>query len=485
MMKIQNSARYSREALSKVENAMKKEFLYEEEEPEESVVKSEPAIKVETGKGKKTDSPKDFEEHSFKEINTGSSEIEEVIENPAVRVQTNKDHNIDSLNKDEIPEDEMLMKEMMHKKQFEWVEKMFAMTEEELTWDGFYMLIATVISKNMLLHQTKDGSTLLHMELNNQCRPDFLKCLLGVCPPHLREVCRNDGHTPLHVAVSLGHVECIKMLLENSSPTYREANDNNEMLTPLHLAAIHGSPESMKVLLHGTPLKYREMTLKDGRTALFIAGQLGHVECVRLLLEGAPLEYREIADPRGNGLTALEASIDHIECMRLLLKDANPAFKERTQSNNAETCLHRAIAHGKLDVLKLLLKETSMAYKYQKTSEQMSPLHIAVAHEKYDIIKALLQGEPTEYREVTNEDGETPLESAASANDPKSVKILLNGISLNKPKVMRYVKSALGMSSGKSKVLISEFISEFQNAKKKKDLSAKVCNVCKFARNYP
>eukprot|EP01029_Cantina_marsupialis_P000041 TRINITY_DN10047_c0_g1_i10.p1 TRINITY_DN10047_c0_g1~~TRINITY_DN10047_c0_g1_i10.p1 ORF type:complete len:223 (-),score=45.03 TRINITY_DN10047_c0_g1_i10:322-939(-) len=155
MMKIQNSARYSREALSKVENAMKKEFLYEEEEPEESVVKSEPAIKVETGKGKKTDSPKDFEEHSFKEINTGSSEIEEVIENPAVRVQTNKDHNIDSLNKDEIPEDEMLMKEMMHKKQFEWVEKMFAMTEEELTWDGFYMLIATVISKNMLLHQTK------------------------------------------------------------------------------------------------------------------------------------------------------------------------------------------------------------------------------------------------------------------------------------------------------------------------------------------
>lgn len=87
-------------------------------------------------------------------------------------------------------------------------------------------------------------------------RPQILKVLLKICPPHVQDVC---GQAPMHHAAAQGHVEMVRVLLVSLLLGSRS----------LHEPTIHGR----------TPLEYA------------IAG--GHHEVVELLLPHCGLDCVE------------------------------------------------------------------------------------------------------------------------------------------------------------------------------------------------
>jgi hypothetical protein len=90
------------------------------------------------------------------------------------------------------------------------------------------------------------------------------------------------GHTPLFLAVDLGHTGIVKALLDAGADP---GIFDNKGLTPLHAAVSQGSTKALDmvpVLLGHAPVDLED---KAGDTALHLAAQLGDVRMVQLLLD--------------------------------------------------------------------------------------------------------------------------------------------------------------------------------------------------------
>lgn len=90
----------------------------------------------------------------------------------------------------------------------------------------------------------------------------------------------NDNETALHCAAQYGHMEVVKVLLEElTDPTMR----NNKFETPLDLAALYGRLEVVKMLLNAHPNLLSCNTKKH--TPLHLAARNGHKAVVQVLLD--------------------------------------------------------------------------------------------------------------------------------------------------------------------------------------------------------
>eukprot|EP01029_Cantina_marsupialis_P020067 TRINITY_DN4678_c0_g1_i1.p1 TRINITY_DN4678_c0_g1~~TRINITY_DN4678_c0_g1_i1.p1 ORF type:complete len:137 (-),score=29.52 TRINITY_DN4678_c0_g1_i1:183-593(-) len=103
--------------------------------------------------------------------------------------------------------------------------------------------------------------------------------------------CLQSGLNALGQASANDRVDCIKVLLKNSEPKYRELKTDGGS-TPLHWAAFKGHVAAIKVLLEDYDVEYREMRNDESSTALHEAAREGRFDCVRALLDGARPGYR-------------------------------------------------------------------------------------------------------------------------------------------------------------------------------------------------
>jgi hypothetical protein len=107
---------------------------------------------------------------------------------------------------------------------------------------------------------------------------------------------------PLYVAVRDNDVPRVQQLLGQGADV-NEATKGGS--TPLCRAAQEGHLEAMRVLLNNPNIAI-EQSRGGGRTALFIAVQFGHVDCVRLLLEYGANPLVNVVGKKGRTWTAID-----------------------------------------------------------------------------------------------------------------------------------------------------------------------------------
>jgi len=189
-----------------------------------------------------------------------------------------------------------------------------------------------------------------------------------------------NGWMPLNLATYNGHLEVVKLLLDNGADL---AVRDKYGATSLNCASANGHLEVVKLLLDkGADISVRD---KYEATPLNCASANGHLEVVRLLLDkGADISVRD-----KYGATSLNCASanSHLEVVRLLLNNgadsAVPDYGGWTPLN-VSSCL------GHVDVVKLLL-DTGADLMAPSTTGWI-PIQSALIRGHLEVVRLLLEG---------------------------------------------------------------------------------------------
>ncbi|XP_078590529.1 transient receptor potential cation channel subfamily A member 1-like isoform X2 [Branchiostoma floridae x Branchiostoma japonicum] len=295
----------------------------------------------------------------------------------------------------------------------------------------------------------------------------------------------NGDLTPLHLAVNNNDTEMVKVLVQNNADVNAIDSTN---VTPIALATSRCSPELMFHLLSPRAsgafcvrtgqrsnggLRVRGNageTTKDNlnnqdemqRTPLMLAALFGDSDSLRLLLSTGADVRRADCD----GRTVLHHGVGHSRVLDILLQNkkakrllekkdgagctplhhaAQGGFDKNVRSllaagadrnsrnNNGETALHEAARHGRLNVIKTLLRGSgregkpgdSIKVRLVNTanSRGMRPLHLASKYGHPEVVRYLLDNHAAITQTM---DGTSPLHYAVRSGNQKTVDSLLD-----------------------------------------------------------
>ncbi|XP_039478411.1 serine/threonine-protein phosphatase 6 regulatory ankyrin repeat subunit A-like [Oreochromis aureus] len=263
-----------------------------------------------------------------------------------------------------------------------------------------------------------------------------------------------EGCTPLILACSRGHQECVSLLLHHgASPMTR---DYIHQQTAIHTAAVNGHPECLRLLLNNND-QHIDVDAQDsnGQTPLMLAVLSGHTDCVySLLSQGASVENQDRW-----GRTALHrgAVTGQEECVEALLqRGASVSVKDI----RGRSPLHLASASGRVGALGTLLQATSTSHSHTHltdskgytplhwacyngydacvevlldqevfrkiTGNSFSPLHCAVINDNEGVAEMLIDSLGANIVNATDSKGRTPLHAAAFSDHVECVSLLLS-----------------------------------------------------------
>ncbi|HSC25088.1 MAG TPA: ankyrin repeat domain-containing protein [Candidatus Babeliales bacterium] len=226
--------------------------------------------------------------------------------------------------------------------------------------------------------------------------------------------------TPIIIAVSLNHIEIIKLLAAQKTITFNSAN--SEEPSALYVAAQNGYNEVIKILLAHKEIHVNEL-FNNKHTPLHIASFKGNMHTVQLLL----------TDKNINAIFTGEATPlyvatqqGHLDCVKILCL-ANP--------NAINICyfkyspLHVASYNGQIEIVKHLLSYKNINTSL-KTLGGETPLSIACHNKHSEIVTILLKHSPYVINEC-NIDGNSPLHIAVKFGDTAIIKLLVNTKEVN------------------------------------------------------
>ncbi|KAF7971912.1 hypothetical protein HWV62_19483 [Athelia sp. TMB] len=241
---------------------------------------------------------------------------------------------------------------------------------------------------NNWVHLHHLGANNISGQLPLGASPLYYACFIGAIHTvqHLiqngADIDAAEGDTsnrPLLVASSEGHLEVVKLLLDNSA----DPNTRDERIgTALQVASSKGHLAVAKLLLE----MGADANIRAGEygTALHAASSEGHLEVARLLL-GKAAEVNIQGGPYGTALQTASAK-DNREVAKFLLENGANANAEAGTSG---TALYIASSQGYLELCKLLLDngaDTNIQGENHETA-----LHVASLEGHLEVANLLLQ----------------------------------------------------------------------------------------------
>ena len=234
---------------------------------------------------------------------------------------------------------------------------------------GDTKVVKTLLTKADVQIATKGGQNALHLAIEHhkvKCIDLILnhrqasKVVIATC---------NYGYTPLHLAVSLGHLDTVERLLENQKPNVFKTTNQGKSL--LHLAAATSNGAILPFLLNLEDTV--DLVNKPDQnlcTPLHDAAMNGHLKQVTLLMDtGAMFSSGQ------DGYSPLHYACQngHLSVVRKLLE--RHSFQIHYVTETEDTVLHVAARNGHAAIVKLLLDS---GIPITHNSQQASFLDIAL-----------------------------------------------------------------------------------------------------------
>jgi ankyrin repeat protein len=234
------------------------------------------------------------------------------------------------------------------------------------------------------------------------------------------------GVTPLRLAVSHGHIDIVKHLIEKGS----NVNSRDPMgSTPLHVACLLNHSRLVSILLsHGS---LPDALTEDDWAPLHIACQQGNLECIEALLAAGATVYKKNCDGATPLLIACDAQLNddnsQLDSICRTLIDHNANVNAQDKDGNTPLLLLCQMS-GMTELIQFMIERG--ANVNARTEDFVRPIHMALQEGQYDVAKILVENGAQINHETS--EGYTTLHLAAlRANIPWARYFLLNGVKLN------------------------------------------------------
>ncbi|KAI4470417.1 ion transport protein [Holotrichia oblita] len=192
----------------------------------------------------------------------------------------------------------------------------------------------------------------------------------------------NNHESVLHCAVRANAVACVRLFTAEGADVGQVEYSG---LSPIHLAADLGHVQCLKIMLEIKGVNANAKTRERDLTALHLAAEGGYVECIEVLIEkGADTNAK---NHRGQTPLHLAARAQAFDCVELLLgKGADPTIADYDR----RTALHAAVgkAARSYDIIEALIRWG--ADVNAKDQYGYTPLHIAALNELSQCVEVLI-----------------------------------------------------------------------------------------------
>lgn len=214
---------------------------------------------------------------------------------------------------------------------------------------GDTTVVRALISKADLQVKKDDGENALHLAIRYH-KLDCIDLILShkQAPEVITGAC-NHGYTPLHLAVSLGHLDTVERLLKKQNPDLFKTTNQGRTLLHLAAATSNGAILPFLLSLQGTVSLVNKCD-QNLCTPLHDAAMNGHLKQVTLLMDRGA-----VFSSAHNGYSPLHYACQngHLSVVRQLLE--RHSFQMHYVTRNDDTALHLAARSGHAAIVKLLL----------------------------------------------------------------------------------------------------------------------------------
>ncbi|CDW78109.1 ankyrin repeat domain-containing protein 29 [Stylonychia lemnae] len=283
-----------------------------------------------------------------------------------------------NLMEQQSPEEDLYLK---YKKLIKY-QKDLQYFKDQITQEDHSTLLNLEFSKQRTMDLTKVNVRIVHLAAKHNFIQLFHFLIREVKTPlSILDSINGAKRTPLMNACQKGHIELVKLLIEEGKCNSKFVSNSG---SPLILAAESGNLELFKYLC-----SLKELTINDqdtvGLTPLYVACHTGNKSIVQYLLENQV--NLNVKGPKNSNINHTLAERDFPEIVEMILAKDKTLILQPDDDGN--TCMHTAILWSGMRLVQALFEAGGEELVRMKNNEGVDALEMAQEENQQEPYKYL------------------------------------------------------------------------------------------------